>query len=298
MDQYILQIYEVRVLMLFRKHLEFRQLLEEDFGWTCSFVPTTERRKVRIKLFTLKKNRWESIRRRQFLGKQTIIGISRRQVFRENFWVSFRRKNENLEIAIGLRNNPAEQYADIFKVLLAALGEEWEALGYVRLHAAIFEQEAGVCLFEGPPHSGKSWAALDAAQRQRRVWTDEFVLIKKGQFYSLSFPFSLKKGELILEKINFIKKEKALNPQKLKILIPNIQIGMVSVDRILVPETFFKRSGFFLRTIIGYGNIQMIEYRLRLDSLSGLVQTFVKRILVGIYLCLTYDFSSSRREKP
>ncbi|MBV2167064.1 MAG: hypothetical protein KUL82_00040 [Bdellovibrio sp.] len=176
-------------------------------------------------------------------------------------------------------------YSDLYKLIHSLVGEMLEDLGYVRLHAALFIENERWCLLESPPGFGKSTRCLRVLKDGGRVFTDEYVLFKDGEVFPLAFPLSVERGNPLL--LSFVGHEgfKEMNANKV-ILKTNLlaQTDKASLDVLLVPRQGFFRVRFLFRVLLGIGNIQMIHYRVRADSLKGLALGALRRTWAGLWL--------------
>ncbi len=176
-------------------------------------------------------------------------------------------------------------YGDLYKLIHSLVGEVLEDLGYVRLHAALFLEKGRWSLLESPPGFGKSTRCLRVLKEGGQVFTDEYVLFKGGEVFPLAFPLSVERGNPLLMSCVEHDGFKEMNSNKV-ILKTNLLTltDKGSLDVLLVPKQIFFRTRFLFRVLLGVGNIQMIHYRVRADSLRGLFIGAFRRAWAGLWL--------------
>lgn len=258
---------------------QFGDRLHFDFGWAQN-SPTIPTQSIQLRVYFLtKKQTWR------------IRGARQRRFSKPGFFGCYRRKNGQLKLFCVTEFS---HYDDIFNMIFGAMGEEWERLGFVRVHAALFDAKDGPVLFEGPPGAGKSTWTWNAICDHRSAWTDEYTLTRGGEFFGLPLPVSLRANELDTIPIGAQWK----NSRKIKVRLEGYGPQCVNVRRIMVPAGRLPRLRFLWRTVIGIGNIQMAVYRFRTDGLFDLVVTLLRRTWTAWGLIQHFPFDSRPDERP
>lgn len=249
----------------------------EQTPWqsTRSKFPLTIFRKPHIKV-----KGW--FNHRVLIYANDVVAETRTVAGRRFFWIS------------GLDLNLMRESA--YRLLLSALGEELDLLGFHRVHAFGFERSARRGILLAPSGRGKSALAgiFCLNDRGYKLYSDESPLLKGREIFAFPTRLSIEpavasalglgEGELLTQKRY---RDKTLLPFPVKRLAAPGPVNLIFVavparsdePRIVRRTRVSLLPALFASLVVGLGLAQMAEWMLRAHALPRLIEISLRRSL-------------------
>lgn len=269
----------------------------DDFSWTKAVPKSPIQKNVQITILSPAIHKFNKIQP-QLLPYH---GLNKRRVNLKTALIHYRKINNRIKIAFIINPQATPHYSDLHKVIFAALNEAWDEMGLIRLHAAAFTEYQKTMIFEAPSGYGKSSTVLKKHLLGEKIWCDECLLIKHNQIFTLPMSISLLQTDrpLFHRLQNFETRIKPLNENKISIKLPLSQEIPIHPTHLKLPQQPFAKFNFIVRATIAVGTIQMIEYRLRLDSFYHLIRIMSLRLKFSFFFLkqmeITYSINNKSR---